>query len=270
MITRRYQGLERRFSGRMVTKNHSSSKQYHSWHRGHHGTSIIYKHVNMYIVHYCAIYTHMITYAYTHLKPFDKLHSPSLQTHTSHDISSSIFNLKTATSTGTWSLRVVDWFTMVDPSMLTPHPRFPTSSHQVTNSKVMWDEPRWIQHQHSSKNAVIGTPQLMGETNVWSQIVFECTVLTFCFNKTLSQNFGTISGWIWVKLVPKFHLAIWPFQETVAEEWLQLHYPSGSIWFVRLVSWWTCTITIHHSNKWGMKTHPNLHPPASFQMAYSP
>lgn len=161
--------------------------------------------------------------------------------------SSSIFNLPALEDD--LSLRAGDWFTMVDPSMLTPHPRFPTSSHQVTNSKVMWDEPRWIQHQHSLKNAVIwGVP----ERHSWwmkQRDGFKfLDVLCFCFHKTISQNFWTISGWIWVKLVPKFHLAIWPFQETVAEEWLQLHYPSGSIWFVRVGF---VVMNIHHH-------HPSL------------
>lgn len=187
-----------------------------------------------------------------------------------------LFNhLQPATSTGRWSFFEGGWLVhhgwpiYVD----TPKPRSPTSSHRVTNSKVMWDEPRWIQRQHSLKNSAIWRVPERYSWRMKQRDGFKfLNVLCFCFHKTFSQNFWTISGWICVELVPKFHLAIWPFQETVAEEWLQLH-PSGSIWcrFWLVSSWWTFTITIHHSNKWGMKTHPDLHPPASFQiMAYSP
>lgn len=59
-------------------------------------------------------------------------------------------------------------------------------------------------------------------------------VFCFCFHKTFSQNFWTISGWIGVKLVPKFHLAIprdscWRVVTTSLPKWVVKWFVFG--WF---------------------------------------
>ena len=181
-------------------------------------------------------YTHTYMYIYIYIHPSQPFRETELSIITANTHLTTLFNhLQPATSTGAWSFFEGGWLVhhgwpiYVD----SPKPRFPTSSHRVTNSKVMWDEPRWIQHQHSLKNTqssggsrnatVDGWNKGMDSNSFWMYYVFLC----FCFHKTFSQNFWTFSGWIWVKLVPKFHLAIprdscWRVVTTSLPKWVDL------------------------------------------------
>ena len=96
---------------------------------------------------YIIIYTY---YAYTHLNPPKRIiHHCKHTSLNALQPSPTWKNCQNSTPNSKWIfLSGIRW-PLVDPSMLTPK----TISHffatRVTNSKVMWDEPRWIQHQHS-------------------------------------------------------------------------------------------------------------------------
>ena len=172
----------------LLTKSHSSSKQYHWWHRGHHGTSIIYKHANMYTMyntHIChthiyiyRTHTHTHIYIYIYHTPISTLSTKRIvhhhRKHTSHHTLQ-----PSSTCHQHWSM-IFLWGTHLCWLPKTPISHFFPPGYQLKGD-VRWTamDPAPALLKKRSHLEGPGTVQLMDETKGWIQIVFECTLVLF-------------------------------------------------------------------------------------------